>query len=86
MTTELGKAKDYWVVVIQRERFAKMIDAVQHGDPLHKDSKLLSFQPIGDDDCSVICVGGRMSSSSLTYSQSHPVILNGKHSFTKIII
>ena len=59
---------------------------MQRGDPLPKNSKLLSFRPIWDRDRSVIRVGGRMSNSSLTYSQSHPVILDGKHSIAKIII
>ena len=86
MTTELSKAEDYWVAVIQRESFPKEVDALQHGDPPPKNSKLLSFRPIWDGDRSVIRVGGRVSNSSLAYSQSHPVILDGKHSITKIVI
>ena len=31
-------------------------------------------------------VGGRISNSSLSYSQSHPVILDGRHPITKLII
>jgi hypothetical protein len=86
MISELSKAEDFWVAVIQRESFLKEIDAIKQGEPLPKNSKLLPLRFIWDSDRSVICVGGRMSNSSLAYSQTHPVILDGKHLNTKIII
>lgn len=86
MISELSKAEDYWVAVIQRESFLKEIDALKQGESLPKNSKLLPFRPIWDSDRSVIRVGGRMSNSSLAYSKAHPVILDGKHLITKVII
>ena len=51
-----------------------------------KNSRLLPFHPIWDKDHSVIRVGGRINNSILSYSQSHPVILDGRHPITKLII
>ena len=79
-------AEDYWVAVIQGESFPKEVDALKQGCPLPKNRELLPFRPIWDKDRSLILVGGRMSNSSLAYSRSHPAILDGKHSITKLII
>ena len=59
---------------------------MQRGQSLPKTSRLLPFRPIWDKECSIVRVGGRMSNSTLSYSQSHPVILDGKHPITKLII
>lgn len=84
--TELKSAEDYWLMIVQRESFPKECNALEKGQPLPKNSRLLPFRPIWDKDHSVIRVGGRISNSTLSYSQSHPVILNGKHPITKLII
>ena len=83
---ELKSAEDYWLMIVQRESFPKERDALEKGQPLPKNSRLLPFRPIWDKDHSVIRVGGRISYSSLSYSQSHPVILDGRHPITKLII
>ena len=59
---------------------------MQRGRSLPKTSRLLPFRPIWDKERSIVRVGGRMSNSTLSYSQSHPVILDGKHPITKLII
>ena len=83
---ELKSAEDYWLMIVQRESFPKERDALEKGQPLPKNSRLLPFRPIWDKDHSVIRVGGRISYSSLSCSQSHPVILDGRHPITKLII
>ena len=83
---ELKSAEDYWLMIIQKESFPKELDASEKGQPLPKNSRLLPFRPICDKNHSVLRVGGRLSNSSLSYSQSHPVILDGKHPITKLII
>lgn len=83
---ELSYAENYWMMTIQKESFPKELKALENGLPLPKKSGLLPFRPIWDKDRSVIRVGGRMSNSTFSYSQSHPVILNGKHPVTKLII
>ncbi len=54
--------------------------------PLPKNSRLHPFRPLWDGENLVLRVCGRMSNSSLSHSQSHPVILDGKHLLTKLII
>ena len=83
---ELNFAEDYWLTTIQKETFPKECDALEKGRPVPKTSRLLPFRPIWDEERSLVRVGGRMSNSTLSYSQSHPVILDGKHSLTKSII
>ena len=61
-------------------------EELKKDQPLPKANKLLPFRPIWDKDHSVVRVGGRISNSRLSYSQSHPVIIDGKHPITKLII
>ena len=86
IASELSVAEEYWVAVIQRESFPEEVDALKQGCPISKKSKLLPFRPTWDKNRSVIRVGGRMSNSTLSYFQSHPMILDGKHPITKLII
>ena len=83
---ELSSAEDYWLTIVQKESFPKELDALKKGRSLPKTSRLLPFRPIWDKEHSIVRVGGRMSNSTLPYSQSHPVILDGKHPITKLII
>ena len=73
-------------MIVQRESFSKECNALEKWQPLPKNSRLLPFRPIWDKDHSVMHDGGRISNSSLSYSQSHPVILDGRHPITKLII
>ena len=56
---------------------------LKRGKLLPKSSRLL---PFCHREHSVIRVGGRMNNSALLHSQSHPMILDGKHTITKSII
>ena len=73
-------------MIVQRESFPKERNALEKGQLLPKNSRLLPFCPIWDKDHSVIRVGGKISNSSFSYSQPHPVILDGRHPSTKLII
>ena len=84
--SELRSAEEYWLTIAQKESFTKEIDALKKERPLPKTSKLLPFRPTWDKERSVVRVGGRISNSTLSYSQLHPVILDGKHPITKLII
>lgn len=82
----MKSAEDYWLMIVQRESFPKECNALEKEQPLPKNSRLLPFHPIWGKHYSVICVGGRISNSTLSYSQSHLVILDGKLPITKLII
>ena len=73
-------------MIAQKESFPKEVNALKKDQPLPKANKLLPFRPIWDKDHSVVRIDGRISNSRLSYSQSHPVILDGKHPITKLII
>ena len=85
-TAELISAEDYWLKIAQRESFPEECNASEQGEPLSKKSRLLPFHPIWDKDRSLLRVGGRLSNSSLSHSQQHLVILDGKHPITKLIV
>ena len=62
------------------------VDQLKNGRLLPKNSRLLPFRPFWDKDLSVLRVGGRLSNSELSFSQSHPVILESRHPVTKLVI
>ena len=86
LVTELSSAENYWLMVTQKENFPNEYCALKNGQPISRTSRLLPFRPIWDSDHSLIRVGGRLSNSSLSRAQQHPVILDGKHPITKLII
>ena len=86
LVTELSSAENYWLMVTQKENFPNEYSALKNGQPISRTSRLLPFRPIWDSDHSLIRVGGRLSNSSLSHAQQHPVILDGKHPITKLII
>ena len=83
LVTELSSAENYWLMITQREGLPSEHNALKNGQPISRSSRLLPFRPIWDNNHSLIRVG---SNSSLSYAQQHPVILNGKHPITKLII
>lgn len=84
--SELSAAEGYWLMIVQRESFPKEVNALKQDQPLPKANKLLPFHPIWEKDHSVVRVCGRINNSRLSYSQSHPVILDGAHPIIKLII
>ena len=84
--TELSSAEDYWLMIAQKEGLSNEYGALKNGQPISRSSKLLPFHPIFDKNHSLIRVGGRLSNQSLSHAQQHPVILDGNHPITKLII
>ena len=86
LVTELSSAENYWLMIAQKESLPNEYNALKNGEPISKSSRLLPFRPIFDENHSIVRVGGRLSNSSLSHSQQHPVILDGNHPVTKLII
>ena len=84
--SELTTAENYWLRLVQHESFPSEVDNLKRELPILKTSRLLPFHPVWDKNLSMLRVGGRLSNSKLSFSQSHPVILDGKHAVTKLII
>ena len=83
---ELKSAEDYWLMIAQNESFPSKHKTLKNGQPLPRGSQLIPFHPLWDKHHSVLLVSGRMGNSNLPYTQSHPVILDGRHPLTKLII
>ena len=84
--SEQVAAEDYWMMIIQKKCFPIEIINLKKGQSIAQNSGILPFRPIWDENHFVIHVGGRMINSCLFYSQSHTVILDGRHPITKLII
>ena len=68
----------------QERSFAKERQALLHDRALSPSSRLLALAPYLDQDL-LLRVGGRLSNSSLTLSQMHPVIIDASDMFTKLL-
>ena len=84
-TAELHASEKYWVGLAQHDDFKTEITAFQSDKPLPHSSSLLSLHPFLDKE-GLLRVGGRQEHSKLSYSKRHPLILNGKHPITKLLI
>ncbi|KAB0804414.1 hypothetical protein PPYR_01384 [Photinus pyralis] len=73
------------IKIAQHEQFSQEIRLLQKSQPLNNNSKLIFLHPFLDEH-GVIRVGGRLKNSLLNYENQFPIILCGKHIFTKLII
>ena len=64
----------------QRGSFPKELHDLLHNHAVAPSSRLVALAPFVDDK-QLLRVGGRLKNSSLTYSQSYPVILDSKDPF-----
>ncbi|XP_049769730.1 uncharacterized protein LOC126108506 [Schistocerca cancellata] len=82
--TELSAAKMYWIRVGQRDSFPNELHALQNNLPLPRESKIARYNPFLEDG--LIRLGGRLQCTSLNREQKHPVLLDGSHHFTQLVI
>lgn len=81
---EMKDAQNYWLKTVQQECFPKDLRAIQQKSPLPHDSKIKRFNPFLDNG--LLRLGGRLEHAHLTPEQSHPIILDGDHHFTQLLI
>ena len=82
---ELSEAETYWLSVAQESCFTGDIDTLKNDREIRSSSRLLPLHPFLDSS-GVLRVGGREERSKRQYHSQHPVILDGKHSLTKLVI
>ena len=82
---ELVKAETYWISVAQSQCFSTELKSLNSTNTLPSSSALFPLHPFTDSQ-GVFRVSGRKQESKLAYSMMHPVILDGKHQLTKLII
>ncbi|XP_063363566.1 uncharacterized protein LOC134652324 [Cydia amplana] len=82
---ELKDSLAFLVKKCQAQSFQKDIQNLSQGKPLHSRSRLLSLNPFVDPS-GVLRVGGRISNSNYHFNKKHPILLDAKHHFTKLIM
>ncbi|XP_012234575.1 uncharacterized protein [Linepithema humile] len=82
---ELRKAMIIVVKLHQQKVFAFELHALQRGKAIDSHSKLLSFNPIIDQD-GILRVGGRLTNAPIPYTQKHPILLSPNNVLTDLII
>lgn len=84
-TEEINNALMILVKFCQFETFNDEINLIANNQKLHYKSKLLPLSPFLDSH-GILRVGGRIQNSNFSYDKKHPIILDAKHHFTKLIM
>lgn len=82
---ELQGALNIIVRQAQHDVYAKEISDLKKNSTVGRKSKLLSLNPILDENM-IIRVGGRIHQSNFNYNKRHPMILPASHRLTYMII
>lgn len=81
---DLENARLYWIRTAQHESFTAEYEALKEKRELPKGSKIARFNPFLQDG--LIRLGGRLQFAELTHQEKHPLLLDGCHQFTKLLI
>ncbi|XP_062528845.1 uncharacterized protein LOC134200289 isoform X1 [Bombyx mori] len=68
----------------QRDSFKQDIHSLKTSGCLNRKSRIISLNPFLDTD-GVLRVGGRLHKALVPYNQKHPIIIDSKHIFTKLL-
>ncbi|XP_039758296.1 uncharacterized protein LOC120632536 [Pararge aegeria] len=83
-TIELDESFARLVIFSQLCSFQREYTCLANKSTINTKSKLLSLSPFLDEN-KVMRVGGRLDSSTYSYEKRHPIVLDGKHHFTKLL-
>ena len=81
----LRRAEDEWVRQAQRESFRAEIDQLRKNDVISRDSKLWKLDPQLDAD-GIMRLGGRIGAAEIEEERKRPVILDGRHPYTRLLV
>ena len=81
----LNRAKLLIIQNVQHEAYEQEISSLNNSDGSPKTSPLLKLSPMVDND-GLVRVGGRLERASLSYEESHPLILPSSHHVTSLLI
>lgn len=82
---ELELAFEFLIKLSQMESFPRELGNLQKNKHVLADSKIFNLNPFLDER-SIIRVGGRLANSSFDFDKKHPIVLSGKHLFTKLLL
>lgn len=78
-------SEEYWFRVIQADAFGYEVKVIKSKGKLGKSSKIASLTPtIGNDG--LIRANGRVTSAAAVGFNNHPIVLEGSHFATKLLI
>jgi transposase InsO family protein len=83
---EMKEAEKLWWKKIQSDSFSSEIHSLQKGKPLDRESRLRQLSPFLDEE-GFLRVKGRIDAAlDLPVETKRPIILDTKHSYTKLLI
>jgi hypothetical protein len=74
----------HWIKTVQAERFSAKLDALLKNADLPRESKITRFNPFLEEG--LIRLGGRLQCADLSKDLRHPILLDGKHHFVRLLI
>ena len=83
--SEIEKERMFWIRFEQEAAFKSEIESLKMGKPVHKKSKLVSFNPFLDAN-RVIRIGGRLKEALIDYDSKHQIIIPKNSNLSKMII
>jgi hypothetical protein len=82
--SEMEEARTSWIRQVQEEYFAAELSALRQVVPLPRNSKIARFNPFLQEG--LIRLGGRLQFADLSDNECHPLLLDGSHPFTCLLL
>ena len=83
--SELNSSEAHLFSLAQNRHFHDELLQLCHDKPIKANSRLISLNPFIDKDY-LLRVGGRLSNSSLSFDQKHPIILPNNNILTGLLV
>lgn len=84
ITRELKESILWLTKIAQQESFSNEMLCFKKNKLIHS-SKIQNLNPFLDDN-GILRVGGRIQLSEFSYEKQHPMLLSGKHHFSKLLL
>lgn len=82
---EIQSAENYWWKLVQQQFYNDELCALRNKLPISKKSKLYKINLILDDE-GIMRVKGRITNADIPMSLKHPVVLDKRSQFTRLLI
>ncbi|XP_048485725.1 uncharacterized protein LOC125490479 [Plutella xylostella] len=80
----IERAERLWVQQVQAESFAPEMECLRHARPIPRSSRLVHLIPTLEDG--VLRLDGRISAATACPAAKRPIILDGRHPFTALLV
>ncbi|XP_056636636.1 uncharacterized protein LOC130445135 [Diorhabda sublineata] len=81
---ELSDSLKCLIRICQSQSYSTEIETLKNNKPLSSHSNLLSLSPFLEPD-GLLRVGGRLKHSNYSFDKRHPILINSKHHFSKLL-